>query len=156
TLLDQPFQVWSGSPTTLTATDPGGFPSGSDVPIILEDSTGAGVLATGTSAGDTTITLGRLPDPVPPLRPPFAVLTNPLSVTRGKTIANEVLGSGDATIPGQSFQLQQSPVTYLRAGASYQSTIALTVNGQPWTEVANFYDQPAAARVFVTREDAAG
>ena len=69
------------------------------------------------------------------------MLPNLLPVTRGKTVANEVLGSGDATQAGQDFQLSQSPVTYLQQGASYASTISLTVNGMPWTEVAHFYGQ---------------
>jgi hypothetical protein len=64
-----------------------------------------------------------------------------------------VLGSGDATNPAQTFRLKQSPVTYLQQGASFASTISLTVGGQAWTEVASFYDQDADATVFVTSED---
>ena len=71
-------------------------------------------------------------------------------------VANEILGSGDATNPGQDFQLSQSPVTYLANGAGYASTIALTVNGLPWAEVAKFYGQAPNATVFVTREDNQG
>jgi predicted phage baseplate assembly protein len=100
--------------------------------------------------------LGTLPSPVPPLQPPFLVLPNLLAVNRGKTIANEVLGSGDATNPAQDFTLAQSPVTYLTQGASYASTIQLTVNNLPWREVPNFYGQAADAAVFVTREDNQG
>src|SRR5262249_55219646 len=65
----------------------------------------------------------------------------------------EILGSGDATNPAQSFHLKQSPVTYLQQGAGFKSTISVTVGGQPWTEVASFYGQPPDATVFVTRED---
>ena len=84
------------------------------------------------------------------------MLPNLLAVTRGKTVANEVLGNGDATNPAQDFQLSQSPVTYLQQGATYASTIQLTVNSLPWTEVASFYGQAATATVFVTREDNSG
>ena len=80
-------------------------------------------------------------------------MPNVLPVTRGKTVAKEVLGSGDATNPAQSFKLSQSPVTYLQTGATWASTISLTVNGQPWTEVASFYGQPANATVYVTYQD---
>jgi predicted phage baseplate assembly protein len=68
-------------------------------------------------------------------------------------VANEILGSGDGSIAGQSFKLQKAPVTYLASGTGYTSTISLTVNGQPWIEVPGFYGQPADAQVFVTRED---
>jgi len=156
TLLNQPFGPWSGSPTALVASSAQTFPAASGLPILLQDATSAGVQASGSSAGDTNLLLGGLPDPVPSLQPPFLVLPNLLKVTRGKTVANEVLGSGDATQPGQSFKLSQSPVTYLQPGASWASTITLTVNGQPWTEVASFYGQPPNATVFVTREDDSG
>ena len=69
---------------------------------------------------------------------------------------NEVVGSGDAAAAGQSFPLAKSPVTYLEKGASYASTIAMRVDGQPWKEVASFYGQPGDARIFVTSEDEKG
>jgi len=155
-LLDQPFALWTGTPTQLLATGAQTFPAMSGLPMLLQDATGAGIQVAGSSAGGTDLSVGALPDPVPPLQPPFLALPNLLSVTRGKTVANEVLGSGDATNPAQSFKLSQSPVTYLQTGATWTSTISLTVNGQPWTEVASFYGQPANATVFVTYEDDGG
>ena len=156
TLLNQPFGPWTGAPTTLLASGAQAFPGGKDFSILLQDSTGAGIEATGSSLGDDKLLLGALPKPVPPLQPPFTALPNVLTVTRGKTVANEVLGSGDATNPAQSFRLKQSPVTYLQQGATWASTIDLKVGGQPWTEVASFYGQPADATVFVTFEDDEG
>jgi len=156
TLLDQPFGAWTGSPTTLDGTGPTSFPAWSNQGVILQDSTGLGVMATAGSAGGDSVTVGGLPDPVPSLQPPFLILPNLLPVTCGKTVANEVLGSGDATNPAQDFQLSQSPVTYLQPGATYASTIQLTVNNLPWTEVAHFFGQAADAQVFVTREDNQG
>ena len=156
-LLNQPFGAWTGAPAsslTLVGTSAQNFPAWSSQPILLQDSTGLGVAPTGSSPGNSnSLTIGALPDPPPSLQPPFLVLPNLLAVTRGKTVANEVLGSGDATNPAQDFQLSQSPVTYLSQGAGYASTIALTVNNLPWTEVASFYGQAANATVFVTRED---
>jgi predicted phage baseplate assembly protein len=112
--------------------------------------------ATGASSDGARLALGSLPSPVPSLTPPFSVLYDLLPVSRGKTVANEILGSGDATVPGQSFTLAKSPVTYLQKGASYASTVAIRVNGQPRREVASFYGQPADAPIFVTREDETG
>jgi hypothetical protein len=153
TLLNQPFNAWSGTPTSLVGAGPQPFPAWSGQPILLQDATGIGIAATASSAGDTNLTIGGLPDPMPALQPPFLVLANLLAVTCGKTVSNEVLGSGDATNPAQDFQLSQSPVTYLQQGSTYRSTIQLTVNNLPWTEVPSFYGQPANATVFVTRED---
>ena len=155
-LLDQPYGPWSGAPKALIATRAQKFPANLDLPILLQDSSGVGIQATGSSAGDTNLLLGGLPTPVPSLQPPFAVLPNLLPVTRGKTVAKEVLGSGDVTNPAQSFKLSQSPVTYLQQGAVWGSTISLTVNGQPWTEVASFYGQAPNATIFVTYEDDGG
>jgi hypothetical protein len=156
TLLNQPAGVWAGTPTVLVGTGGQNFPVWGGASILLQDSTGVGIPATAKSGGNNQVTLSGLPDPVPPLQPPFLVLPNLLEVNCGKTIANEVLGSGDATNPAQDFKLSQSPVTYLTQGASYASTIQLTVNNLPWTEVASFYGQAADATVFVTREDNQG
>lgn len=156
TLLNQPFTAWSGSPTSVVSSGAQAFPAMADQPILLQDSTGLGISAKGSSGGDANLTVSSLLVPVPSLQPPFLVLPNVLAVSRGKTVTNEVLGSGDTTNPAQDFQLSQSPVTYLAKGTGYSSTIALTVNGTPWTEVPSFYGQPANATVFVTREDNSG
>ena len=155
-LIDQPFGAWNGTPTALVASGAQPFPTGSGYQLLLQDANGVGLVAAGSSNDGANLALGALPDPEPTLQPPFTVLPNLLKVTRGKTVANEVLGSGDATNPAQSFRLKQSPVTYLQQGAGFASTISLTVGGQPWTEVASFYDQDPDATVFVTREDDQG
>lgn len=154
-LKDQPSGAYTGSPASLLAIQPAVFPSGTDRPVIVMDAAGGGVAATATETGGG-LALGSLPSPVPALLPPFNVLYNLLPVSRGKTVANEVIGSGDGAVAGQSFPLAKSPVTYLQKGATYASTIAITVDGQPWREVASFYDQPPGARIFVAREDDAG
>ena len=156
TLLNQPYAVWNGSPSTLAGLGPKPFPAWYDQAVEIQDSTGLGVPATGGSAGDFNLAVAGLPDPTPTLEPPFVILPNILTVTRGKTVRNEVLGSGDATNPAQDFKLSQSPVTYLQTGATYASTIQLTVNGLPWKEVAHFFGQAPDAQVFVTREDNGG
>lgn len=155
-LLNQPFGAWTGAPTSLISASAQAIPSWNAQPILLQDATGIGITASGSLGTAGALALGELPDPVPSLQPPFLVLPNLLPVTRGKTVANEVLGSGDATNPAQDFQLSQSPVTYLAQGATYASTIQLTVNDLPWTEVASFYGQAPDATVFVTREDNQG
>jgi hypothetical protein len=157
TLLDQPYAPWSGAPLTLANLGATPIPGWSQQPIQLQDSTGLGVDALASQAqSGAGVGLATFASPPPPLQPPFLALPNLLKVSCGKTVTNEVLGSGDATQAGQDFKLSQSPVTYLQNGAGYASTIALTVNGLPWKEVASFYGQGPDANVFVTREDADG
>ncbi len=95
------------------------------------------------------------------LTPPLRALLNLVPISRGETVPNEVLGSGDGTQPGQEFVLRKSPLTYLAdpasaSGNAYRSTLQVRVDGSQWQEVASFYGQPASAKVFTTREDAAG
>ncbi len=155
-LIDQPYGVWSGSPTALLAAGSTPFPATTAAQVLVQDAAGTGFITKASSAGDGHVQLGAVPAPPPALTPPLQVLYNPLPVSRGKTVPKEILGSGDATQAGQDFALAQSPVTYLEQGATFASTIALTVGGEPWKEVAFFYGQPADAQVFVTREDEAG
>jgi hypothetical protein len=133
------------------------------LPVLVVDSVGQGAAGNVTppspSANQTAVV--TLTQPVPLLIPPVQTYFNLLPVTRGKTVANEVLGSGDATRVAQDFTLQNAPVTYLQdaasvSGADYSSTVRVWVNGVQWTEVQSFYGQTSNAQVFVTREDDSG
>ena len=156
-LVDQPPSPWDGTSVILQAVQPAQFATGASLPLLLQDSNGSGQQATGTadSSGNLNIvwpTSTAIPL-TPELQPPFNIFYNLLAVTCGKTVSNEILGSGDATVGGQTFMLAKSPVTYLTTGSSYASTIALTVNGIPWNEVESFYGHAANAQIFTTRED---
>jgi len=135
---------------------------GQTIQIEAADGTGifssATVPTAGTTASLTTAGLANPPPALFSLPAPLNALLGLVPVTRGKTVVNEVLGSGDASVAGQSFTLQNSPLTYLLSSSSsavgsYQSTLQVWVNGIEWTEVPSFYGQPANAKVFVTRED---
>jgi hypothetical protein len=147
----------SGSPLALQPSAGATLPSVTAVtPVLIEDAIGNGANGTLDTAGNLQIAT-----PVPTLYPPLNVLFNVLPVTRGKTVANEVLGSGNASLAGQDFTLQKTPVTYLqdpasKSGDDYSSTVQVWVNGVQWSEVTSFYGQPANAQVFVTSEDEEG
>lgn len=66
---------------------------------------------------------------------------------------SEVLGSGDASRPNQSFVLKQRPLTYLSSATSEgrSSTLTVYINDVAWREVNSLYAQPPEARVFVSR-----
>jgi hypothetical protein len=140
----------------------------SDQEVLISDANGNGAEADASTSDGSTITLSN-PGPADPTWPltlaslnlaaPLSVLFDLLRVTRGKTVANEILGSGDATITtGQEFVLQKSPLTYLQSASStsgfdYESTLQVWVDGVEWQEVPSFYNQGPNAQVFVTRED---
>jgi hypothetical protein len=147
------------SPSPITLQPSGGVPFPTvpaDTPVLVEDAIGDGA----TGILDTASNL-KLDDPAPLLVPPLRALFNLLPVTRGKSVENEVLGSGNAAIAGQDFVLQNTPVTYLQSQASvsgddYSSTVRVWVNGLEWNEVRSFYGLSTDAQVFVTKEDEQG
>jgi predicted phage baseplate assembly protein len=96
----------------------------------------------------------------PPLAGPLRALLNLLPVSRGETVAGEILGSGNPGIASQEFALARGPLTYLTDTDpgpfdGYRSTLRVRVSGIEWREVASFYEQPPEARVYATREDEA-
>jgi hypothetical protein len=89
------------------------------------------------------------------LQPPLRLLFNRLGVSRGQTVSDEVLGSGDATVAGQTFVLKKSPLTYFQGDdpSFPTSSLQIWVDKIEWREVSSFCSQSPDARVFVTRED---
>jgi hypothetical protein len=159
-LIATPVTTFNGQPQSLAAVTPATFPKDISQSVLVAGGDGTGVKATGTTGGNAgSLALTDLPQPAVPLSTPLTASFNLLSVSRGQTVNNEVLGSGDASIPGQEFTLQKSPLTYLLSttgtvAGSYQSTLRVWVNGIEWQEVPSFYDRDRNAHVFVTREDA--
>lgn len=90
----------------------------------------------------------------PRVRSSVTVFTaeNVALATHGKTVAGEVLGSGDAGQKNQSFVLKQGPLTYLsddsELGAS--STLSVRVDGVLWREVSSLLDQDGRSPCYVT------
>lgn len=77
---------------------------------------------------------------------------NVLPVTHGET-KTEVIGSGDQSQSMQTFQLYQTPLTYISSSSASgaESTLTLRVNGIEWDEVTALYAQAPDARVYQTR-----
>lgn len=156
TLRDAPEGPWQPAlPARLRAAPPGRFRPGASRPVLIEDATGAGVLATATvTAADPaeieilSVAGGALPPLVPPLR----ILHGVVALTRGQGVPREVLGSGDAALAGQEFTLARAPLTCLAAGDGWRSTLEVFVDGVRWREVPSFFGQPPDAAVYVTRE----
>jgi hypothetical protein len=148
--------------SVLLATD-SSFPTGVDLPVLLQDSAGNGAASVGTASADgTTMTLGSVTSiSAAGLGSTLDVLFDLFTVSRGETVANEVLGNGNTAVASQDFQLKKSPVTYFTdpaslSGDQFSSTVQIWVNGLRWTEVPTFFGQPPNAAVFTTREDEQG
>lgn len=148
----------NGTQTTGTA-----FPANlNNATIFIEDMDGLGVTANAsTNSTGSQLTLSELPEQDYVLKPPLKVLFNLLSVSRGKTISNEVLGSGNASVQGQEFVLKNAPLTYFQSadsssGGNYKSTLRVWVDDIEWMEVPNFFGRTSNERIFVTREDESG
>ncbi len=79
------------------------------------------------------------------------IYANIARATHGETV-QEVLGSGDASQPYQSFTLRQPPLTYISAPMSSgaESTLQIRINDLLWHEVPSLYSRDYRDRVFVT------
>lgn len=82
---------------------------------------------------------------------------NVVRATHGET-RTEVLGSGDASKPMQSFTLKQSPLTYVSAptASGVESTLKARVNDVLWHETDTLAGVAPTDRVYVTKADEAG
>ena len=82
-----------------------------------------------------------------------SIYGNVARATQGETITDEIIGSGDATQPYQSFSLRQSPLTYIQAATTdgKASTLKITVDGIQWSEVDTFYGHGPRERIYTTR-----
>jgi uncharacterized phage protein gp47/JayE len=80
------------------------------------------------------------------------LLGNVVSASQGETVANEIIGSGDASRQFQNFTLQKQPLTYVPGDGpdGVMSTLSVRVNGLLWQEVAGLYEQAPDAQVYST------
>lgn len=75
--------------------------------------------------------------------------------TAGQSVS-EIMGSGSAATPNQSFVLRQKPLTYVQSPTptGRLSTLQVLANGVAWKEVATLYQQKPSATVFSTLNQA--
>ena len=81
---------------------------------------------------------------------------NVAKATHGETVFDEVLGSGDASIEFQSFQLGKSPVTFVpQPGAicGAANTLQLRVDGVLWHETSTRYGHNGNERIYTVTID---
>ena len=85
-------------------------------------------------------------------RSTVTVNANVAAATHGETV-DEILGSGDASVPDQAFVLRQFPLTYVSAPTETgrASTLTVRVNDLAWNEVPSLYQRGPDERVHTTR-----
>jgi hypothetical protein len=88
------------------------------------------------------------------VRRSLAISANTVHATHGETV-KEVLGTGDASVPNQSFILKRPPTTFLSAPTptGVVSTLEVRVNGVRWDEVPSLYAVAPDQTVYTTRID---
>jgi uncharacterized phage protein gp47/JayE len=96
-----------------------------------------------------------------PLSHPVDVYGNVIGAIRGETVRQEVLGSGDASLAGQTFKLKKKPLTYLFSPSAendqaVKSVLEIRVNGMLWNEVPNFYISSPSDLIYIVRQDEEG
>ena len=92
---------------------------------------------------------------------PVQAFGNVIKAARGEQVPNEILGSGDASVPNQVFKLKKKPLTYLPAptvanDSGVQSSLRVYVNGIRWTEVAGFYNKKPEEEIYIVRQNDEG
>jgi predicted phage baseplate assembly protein len=84
---------------------------------------------------------------------------NVMLALQGETVQDEVLGSGDASQPYQSFTLQQSPLIYTQDATQpdgFATQVEVRVDDIPWKQVPTLYGHGPHERVFALTIDDAG
>ena len=89
------------------------------------------------------ITLGQDEGWMTPLVMPVTLYGSVVRTSRGETVANEVLGSGNASVANQFFVLKKSPLTYTSSPTAdneqgVASSLKVYVDGLLWKEVPSF------------------
>jgi hypothetical protein len=92
---------------------------------------------------------------------PVVAYGNVIGISRGETVRDEILGSGDASLANQTFKLKKKPLTYLFSPSAendqaVKSTLGIRVGGIPWKEAANFFTSTSSDQVYIVRQDEEG
>lgn len=128
-------------------------PAGSDDPGVSEYAFVSSVTAQSVPGAGHAYTRIRLKSALAHCynRAVTTVNANVALATHGRSVS-EILGSGSAGTPNQSFTLKQSPLTYVQAltPTGRQSTLQVLVNGVAWSEVPSLYGAGSSQRVFAT------
>lgn len=126
--------------------------------FLVRDKNEEGVTFGGTiNFADGTLDLNSGTTWKPALLTPVDLFGNVIRASRGESVVGEILGSGHASLAGQTFQLKKKPLTYVHSPtADNESGVAATlrvwVDGVRWREVATFFGAGPDDPVYVVRQ----
>jgi len=88
-------------------------------------------------------------------RTTVTISANVALATHGETVANEVMGSGNAGQPYQRFVLRDSPLTYTSADtpSGGETSLEVRVNDLKWKEVPTLFGHGPRERIYITQSD---
>lgn len=104
---------------------------------------------TSDGGGTSVITLIEdLPEAL--VRSSVVVYGNTAEATHGESVAEQVLGHGDARVPNLRVRLPQKPLTWVAAATASgaEATLELRVGGVRWDRVDSLYDAGPSDRVY--------
>lgn len=167
TVVEAPDDTPVATATVVVAGDATGMVKGRTLVLAGEDKSGkpqsevvtlvsAAAVAVAAPGGRTTLSLEHAPDSSYE-RDTAVVFGNVAEATHGETVT-QILGSGDARHPFQTFGVQQAPLTFVPAGnpRGAASTLQVQVDGVRWTERPSTYGAAPGDRVIVTRDEPDG
>ncbi|MBR0680176.1 hypothetical protein GXW74_06735 [Roseomonas eburnea] len=124
---------------------------------ITQVATVAGAAAMPADAGGEPAVLAI--DVAAPLAVPLdgaatVLLGNVVHASHGETLAEEILGDGDAATPLQRFALKRAPVTRRAAAGALRGVpdITVLVGDEAWTPVETLFGRGPAERIYVLEE----
>jgi hypothetical protein len=131
-------------------------PSGASDPFVSEYALVSVVEGTPVPYAHTQIQL-RAPLANCYERASTSVNANVALVTHGQSVS-EIMGSGNASTPNQSFTLRQSPLTYVQAPTptGAKSTLQVLANGVAWSEVGSLYGTTPSQQMFEVLNQSGG
>lgn len=96
-----------------------------------------------------------------PMLLPVQAFGNLIRASRGETVLNEILGSGNAALINQTFKLKKKPLTYFPAPTvandrGLKNTLRVYVDGIRWTEVSSFFNRSETEEIYIVRQNDEG
>jgi hypothetical protein len=154
----------------LTASDPLFFDKKLEMPVenynpqrfLMQDKNTLGAGINGSiSYDENKLTLNQVSNWATPLTLPVDVYGNVITATRGESVKNEKMGSGNASVASQSFKLKKKPLSYypsptVNNDQSVKNSLTIYVDGILWSEVNSFYGCKENDQVYIVRQNDEG
>ena len=126
--------------------------------FLMQDKNTLGAAINGSiSFDENKLSLDQATDWAMLLTLPVDVYGNVITASRGETVQNEKMGSGNASLASQTFKLKKKPLAYYPSPTSdndqsVKNSLTIYVNGILWSEVNSFYGISENDQVYIVRQ----